>query len=158
MLEAGLCLRVGLGCRENVGCAFSLADVKEPCTFGESFILNLMESPQVPESNRGKSLTEGNDQFRRRLLMPQAGGRVVLTPGVAHSGSREAVLFAVASFRDFTADNDPYGEHDFGQLKVDGETYFFKIDYYADDSMRFGAEDPAKECFRLLTIMRSDEY
>ena len=52
------------------------------------------------------------------------------------------MLLAVQSFSNFTKDNDPHGEHDFGSFEIEGETYFFKIDYYALD-MQAGSEDPA---------------
>ena len=59
----------------------------------------------------------------------------------------------------FTKDNDPHGEHDFGSFEIEGETYFFKLDYYALD-MDGGSEDPAdpEKTTRVLTIMRADEY
>ena len=62
-------------------------------------------------------------------------------------------------FDKFDSDNDPHREHDFGSFEIDGETYFFKIDYYALD-MDGGSEDPAdpEKTTRVLTIMRADEY
>jgi hypothetical protein len=69
------------------------------------------------------------------------------------------VLEGVRTFDDFTRDNDPHGEHDFGNFVAGGVTYFFKVDYYAPD-MEGGSEDPAdpKKTTRVLTIMRADEY
>jgi Protein of unknown function (DUF3768) len=63
-------------------------------------------------------------------------------------------------FADFTADNDPYGEHDFGSFEVAGETFFWKIDYYDRKSMEYGSEDPADPTMttRVLTIMFAGEY
>ena len=59
----------------------------------------------------------------------------------------------------FDRDNDPRGEHDFGNFEIAGERYFFKVDYY-NLQMDGGSEnptDPAKTK-RVLTIMRADEY
>jgi hypothetical protein len=73
--------------------------------------------------------------------------------------TKACVLLAVQSFSNFTKDNDPHGEHDFGSIKIEGETYFFKIDYY-DLAMQFGSENSAdpEQTTRVLTIMRADEY
>jgi hypothetical protein len=66
------------------------------------------------------------------------------------------VLTSVRLFGPFNGDNDPHGEHDFVSVKVDGETYFGKIDYYAPD-MEHGSEDLADEAktVRVHTIMHS---
>ena len=40
------------------------------------------------------------------------------------------MLEAVRTFADFTADNDPYGEHDFGAVEIDSRRCFWKIDLY----------------------------
>jgi hypothetical protein len=63
------------------------------------------------------------------------------------------------AFEAFGADNDPYGEHDFGSIEFSGERYFWNIDYY-DRSMEAGSENPAdaKCTVRILTVMRADEY
>ena len=51
------------------------------------------------------------------------------------------------------------GERDFGSIELEGERYFWKIDYY-DRSLRFGAEDPSDttETMRVLTLMHGSEY
>ena len=67
------------------------------------------------------------------------------------------MLAAVRAFADFTPGNDPYGEHDFGALDVDDLRINFKIDYYADAAMEFGAEDPL-DSYRVLTIMLASDY
>lgn len=98
-----------------------------------------------------------NDNFRCTFV----GGSVVMTPGVAEQplDTKARVILAVQSFDQFTNDNDPHREHDFGSFKIGGETYFFKIDYYALD-METGSVDPAdpEKTTRVLTIMRADEY
>lgn len=98
-----------------------------------------------------------NDNFRSTFV----GGRVVMTQGVNELplDTKARVLLAVQSFDKFTEDNDPHREHDFGHFQIDGERYFFKLDYYALD-FRFGSEDPAdpEKTTRVLTIMRADEY
>ena len=52
------------------------------------------------------------------------------------------VLERARRFDEWTNDNDPHGEHDFGSFDVAGTTYFFKVDYYSPD-MAGGSEDPA---------------
>lgn len=53
----------------------------------------------------------------------------------------ERFLAAIRAAHVFHASNDPYLEHDFGQVQIDGDTVFWKIDYYALDS-EFGSEAP----------------
>ena len=69
-----------------------------------------------------------NDLLRQTF----SGGRVVMTAAVAAMAPNQTarVLSAVRSFAAFNEDNDPHGEHDMAFLEVDGERYFFKIDYY----------------------------
>ena len=60
---------------------------------------------------------------------------------------------------DFSADSDPYGEHDFGAFRLGDQQLFWKIDYY-DPSYGGMSPDPADEgvCARVLTIMLAEEY
>jgi hypothetical protein len=97
-----------------------------------------------------------NDNFRTTFV----GGRVLMTADVAAlpADVRNRLILAVRSFSSFAKDDDPYGEHDFGEIEIDGETYFWKIDYYAPD-LRSGAENAAfPETARVMTIMRAAEY
>src|ERR1700690_3073142 len=80
-----------------------------------------------------------NDNFRSTFIrgavtMTAAGNELPID-------SKARLILAVQSFNAFTKDNDPHHEHDFGSVEVDGETYFFKLDYYSLD-LRFGSEDP----------------
>jgi hypothetical protein len=97
-----------------------------------------------------------NDSLRRTFT----GGKVVMTEGGAALGEQElAQVLEHVRTSEFTNDNDPHGEHDFGNFVVGGVTYLFKVDYYAPD-MEGGSEDPAdpEKTTRVLTIMRADEY
>ena len=113
-----------------------------------------MDTAPLSKSDRIRVL---NDNFRSTLN----GGQVVMTQGVdaLPIDTKARVLLAVQSFSNFTKDNDPHREHDFGNFNVEGETYFFRVDYYALD-MEGGSEDPADPnvTARVLTIMRADEY
>jgi hypothetical protein len=121
----------------------------------------------VSEDKTGK-IADLNDQFRWRVGAPAFGagvpGLVVCTRGVAAlpPEMQIAVWFAVRNFKDFSEDNDPRGERDFGAFEIEGvaEKLFWKIDYYADRSCAFGADDPADmtRSFRVLTIMLASEY
>jgi Protein of unknown function (DUF3768) len=98
-----------------------------------------------------------NDSLRRTFT----GGKIVMTQGVAALPEDDLgqLLERVRRFDDFTNDNDPHSEHDFGSVVLAGQTYFFKVDCYAPD-MDGGSEDPADPAAttRVLTIMRADEY
>ena len=64
---------------------------------------------------------------------------------------------SVQNFKDFTEDNDSYGEHDFGWFTVSGVKIFWKIDYY-DEALKGWCDPLSPDCHRILTIMRADEY
>jgi len=107
--------------------------------------------------SKSHSIRVLNDNFRSTFV----GGQVLTTAGVAELAvdTKARLLLAVHSFSEFRSDNDPHGEHDFGSIELEGETYFWKIDYY-DLDYRCGSEDPAdpEKTMRVLTIMRADEY
>ena len=69
------------------------------------------------------------------------------------------LLIAVEDFDSFTADNDPYGEHDFAVIKLNGNTFFWKFDYY-DLDIQMHSPDPSDPTVttRVLTVMLADEY
>jgi hypothetical protein len=98
-----------------------------------------------------------NDQLRTT----GQGGQIVVTRGIANLSleSRIAIFAAVQSFDCFTADNDPYGEHDFGLLEVDHKRVMFKVDYY--DRLTVGHSPDSADpnvTTRVLTIMLASEY
>jgi hypothetical protein len=111
--------------------------------------------PVQPPSLRVREL---NDLFR---TAGQGRGSLMLTSGIQAEGEDflKATVSAVQSFSDFSEDNDPWGEHDFGVVDVSGEKVFFKFDYY-DPTCSQGSENPANEAqtHRVLTIMLASEY
>lgn len=90
-----------------------------------------------------------------------SGGRVLMTAGVdaLPADIKTIVLRRVATFSDFTPENDPHGGHDFENFSPAGRKFFWRIDYY-DVKMEFGSEDPvdASKTTRVLTIMLAEEY
>src|SRR5262249_43254603 len=88
-------------------------------------------------------------------------GSLVITRGIAERGNEfiSRVVAAVRAFDDFTPDNDPHGEHDFGFLTVDGVRIFFKVDYY-DYALKWHSPNPADAGVtrRVLTIALAEEY
>lgn len=99
-----------------------------------------------------------NDRFRTQGL---GYGAVLLTQGIQEAGQAVVVatIEAVRTFSDFSEENDPWGEHDFGAVEIDGQKVFWKLDYY-DPTMTQGSENPANEALthRVLTIMLASEY
>lgn len=106
---------------------------------------------------RAAVIRDKNDAFRKSF----SGGRVLLTPGVMNLSAehQQIVISAVQAFDDFSPENDPYGEHDFGAVTLEDAVFFWKIDYY-DLDLQFGSSDPADDAvtWRVLTVMRADEY
>jgi hypothetical protein len=98
-----------------------------------------------------------NDELRQNL----SAGTALITAGVAALGAEAVarIVKTIAVYDDFCHANDPYEEHDFGSFEVDGETIFFKIDYY-DKALAFHSSDPADPAVteRVITIMLAEEY
>jgi hypothetical protein len=92
-----------------------------------------------------------NDEFRRNTH------RIVLTPGVLALEDFPALVDAVRKFDQFTPDNDPHGEHDYGSMMWHEEKTLWKIDYY-DPDYQYWCDPLSPECRRILTIMFAEEY
>lgn len=104
-----------------------------------------------------ENIAELNDLLRQTFLT----GRVVLTQGIQQlpAPTRERVLSMVRCYDDFDLGSDVYGERDFGGFDLNGQGYFWKIDYY-DTDFHHLSPDPANPQVtrRVLTIMLADEY
>ena len=100
-------------------------------------------------------IRELNDRARQSFT----GCRVVITQGIQAMDNVPDLLDHVRWYDQFTADNDPYGEHDFGSFRWGELQVFWRWDYYdLDYSMH--SPDPADETVtaRVLTIMLAEEY
>lgn len=108
------------------------------------------------EEFRKRRIQRLNDQLRKGV-----GGRIVFSAGVADEGEQfqSACLSEVASFDEFTEENDPHNEHDFGEIRVEGSRLFFKVDYF-DLQLSSPSLDPANPRItqRVMTIMLASEY
>ena len=98
-----------------------------------------------------------NDTFRKTFT----GGQVLLTAGIAAMSSEDKanIISLVQNFNDFTPDNNPYSENDFGTFDYKGEKILWKIDYY-DLNNKYHSEDPSNPHItnRILTIMKVFEW
>jgi hypothetical protein len=114
----------------------------------------------MTDTDYSAQLAAINDRFRKEEChgIPDS---MMMTAGVAAlpPAERHAVLTKVRTFTNFTADDDPYDEHEFGAFDHAGERFFWKIDYYAP-GLETGSEDPADlgKTFRVLTVLLATEW
>lgn len=110
-----------------------------------------MDTNQV-QSETSAQIAELNDKHRRGM------SGCTVTKGVAAlTPLMNEIFIKVRDFSDFTEDNDPYGEHDFGCFEAYGKKLFWKIDYY-DESLGYWCDPLSPDCHRVLTIMLAEEY
>jgi len=115
-----------------------------------------MASPTI------QRIAQLNDAFRRGD--PSVPGQRFLTAGVVHLLKQnqldaDGIAQIIIDFNDFTEDNGPHGEHDFGSFSYLGQTCFWKIDCY-DTEYSMGSDDPTdlRKTRRVLTIMLVGEW
>ena len=85
-----------------------------------------------------QQIAQLNDSIRQGLQKLMVSRLLLETIGPA----LPLLLKQVQTFSNFTSDNDPYGEHDFGAIQFEGHKIFWKIDTFADSSLTYGADDP----------------
>ena len=110
-----------------------------------------MDTKQIVNETSAR-IAAKNDEFRRSME-----GCTVTRGIVAMGEDAKEIFVKVRDFVDFTEDNDPYGEHDFGSFTVGGVKIFWKIDYY-DENVEKWCGPLSPVCNRVLSIMRDDEY
>ena len=108
--------------------------------------------------SRPEDIARLNDLLRETFLT----WRVLLTQGIRSlpDDLREKVLTRVRTYKDFTIDNDPHQERDFGGFEIEGVgRVFWKIDYF-DSELCYLSPDPSdpQATRRVLTIMLAEEY
>lgn len=118
-----------------------------------------------------EAIAQLNDQLRAHIFTYLSAqttarwNRIVLTPSItalAEKAKLQPVLEAVRNFSNFSHDNDPYCEHDYGQIGAEvlglDEGVMWKIDYY-DRALESLSEDPADalKTRRVLTVMFASE-
>lgn len=116
------------------------------------------------ELNRLFTIRALNDALRARAGLPffgRARDRIYITQGIAAlpPEAQIEIIAKVRAFENFSDDNDPHGEHDFGNFEYAGQKIFWKIDYY-DAELTKGSEDPADPnvTARVLTILLALEW
>ena len=111
-----------------------------------------MDTKQTVVNETSAKIAAINDKHRQNME------GCTVTRGIVAMGEDVNKIFVkVRDFTDFTEDNDPYGEHDFGSFTVSGVKIIWKIDYYNEDMS--GWRDPlSPDCHRILTIMLAEEY
>ena len=116
------------------------------------------EAESLLEEGTTERIAELNDLARTAMGVAST---VFQTHGVRQLDARlqSRIRERVETFDDFSGDNNPWGERDFGSFEEGGERIFWKIDYY-DLALEKGSEhpeDPA-QTKRVLTIMLASEY
>ena len=110
----------------------------------------------MTEEDHAAAIAVLNDACRA-----EPGAAWVMTEGVwALPQADQAKAFAaVTAFSDFSEDNDPHGERDFGAFVVGQARLIWKIDYY-DLDLCMASPDPADPAVtrRVLTLMLAEDY
>lgn len=98
-----------------------------------------------------------NDEARRYMT----NGVLFVTPGIAalRPDEQADIIERVRRFEDFTPENDPHGEHDFGAFERRGRRIFWKVDCY-DRTLEAGSPEPMNPVVtrRVITVMLAEEY
>lgn len=117
-------------------------------------------------NNNSNIIAQQNDRFRSNFgILARSDdlirGKYMLSRSVSCIPFEELdkIITKVRNFSDFTEDNDPYGEHDFGKFKSNNLDIMWKIDYY-DTNYEYGSPEPSDpaQTRRVLTVMRAYEY
>ena len=120
------------------------------------------QSTSKSENGCRRCIRDLNNNFRKfPITCFGSRNKLFITPGIGalDTVTQTAIMDRVINFSEFTPENDPHGEADFGAFTESGHKVFWKIDYYSLD-LKHGSPDPADPSVtcRVLTIMLADEY
>ena len=103
-------------------------------------------------------IRELNDRFRRDGY---GYGHIVVSPSLVSLGDDfgRRVAAVVRAFNEFTPENDPHGEHNFGAFILEGKEIIWEFSYF-DRSLKNPSPDAsdASVTARVLTIMLASDY
>ena len=130
---------------------------------------HLLEDAQVAPKSDASVIGEQNDIFRRHLGFAALWknqplhGKIIITSGINSLPEvlQIGLLREMVNFRDFTPENDPWGDHGFGVVEVNGTRAFWKLDVLdatgTDGITVPDAADPSKVS-RVLTLYLPSEH
>ncbi|KCV82451.1 hypothetical protein ATO10_05901 [Actibacterium atlanticum] len=111
-----------------------------------------------PEEPPNRLVRDLNDAFRQH---GSGKGSIMVTQGISRLGAEfvARVMKAVQQYNDYSEDNDPWGEHDFGAIEIEDLKIYWKIDPY-DLELKELSPNPANPevTHRVLTVMLASEY
>lgn len=99
-----------------------------------------------------------NDAYRS--CVPYLSDFFVNSNVIEAMGDRQSDLWrAIRDFDKFTDENDPYYEHDFGSVNVNGHEIWWKINYY-DENREYGSSDPSNPAIthRVMTVYFPEDH
>ncbi len=123
--------------------------------------INTSRIAQLNDAARLQRLKRSRTVFTRSLLDTLVDDCIPAHEQALRRTLVQSALLRKIATCEFTPDNDPHGEHDFGSLDYDGHKIFWKIDAYENDgSFQWGASKPWDETssFRIVTVMLASDY
>ena len=135
--------------------------VSELLASGLDDIMAAVRCLGIEPLTRSETIADLNDWLRWEPQNYEHLGIHVHTQGIAELDLVDQCCIgqAVSRYDDFTPENDPHGERDYGSFEYEGKTIIWKIDYY-DKSLTGHSPDPSDwhVTTRVLTTMLASEY
>ena len=111
-------------------------------------------------SRDSQRIRELNDDLRQSLAYSPR--EATTTEGILNLGilAMYHIVKAVGNYDDFTKDNDPWEEHDFGQLNVNGQSIIWRIDYFPLTGLKppFSKRDQNSNVYAEHTLSKKADF